>query len=143
VDFDFNGTIDFVIPVYSVDNISAYGDRDGSGDYNAAIDTTVVYSNSSGDHVFTTTLPFGGDGSSHTITGPFTERLIAVLDAGVLTNPASPGTYNGTGVFTSVDPDNDGTDDSAGESPQILNFTRPLRIGSPLTTPMTTILLND
>ena len=36
--------------------------------------------------------------------GPFTERLIAVLDAGLLTNPASIGTYNGTGVFTSVDP---------------------------------------
>ena len=143
MDFDFNGNIDFIIPVYSVDNTNAYGDRDLSGDYNTPIDTTVVYSDVSGDHVFTTTLPFGGDGSSQTVTGPFTERLIAVLDAGLLTNPASIGTYNGTGVFTSVDPDNDGPDDSAGEPPQILNFTRPLRIGSPLTAPVTTILLND
>ena len=78
-----------------------------------------------------------------TLVKHITERLIAVLDAGLLTNPASIGTYNGTGVFTSVDPDNDGSDDSYGEPPQVLNFTRPLRIGSALTTPMTTILLND
>jgi hypothetical protein len=128
VDFDFDGSLDFTIPVYSIDNTNAYADRDLNGVFTASIDSTIVYSNSNGKHVFTTTLPFGGDADPQTVTGPFTERVTAVLNAGILTNPASGGNYTATGVFTSVDPDTDGDDDGQGQSPQVLNFTQDIVI---------------
>ncbi len=120
VDFDFDGNVDFTIPVYSIDDTHAYADRDVLGFFNG-IDSTLSYANSHGNHVFTTTLPFGGDGSSQTITGPFSERVTAVINSGILRNPSAQGTYLVTGTFTSVDPDTDGQTNGQGEEPRILN----------------------
>ena len=131
VDFDFNGTIDFTIPVRSIDANTAYADRDLNGSFNPAIDSTVAHTVQNGNHVFTITLPFGGDGNQSNIAGPFNERATATLLAGVLTNPATPGCYMLTGNFTSVDPDTGGATDNVGTSP--INFTSSnyVRIGTP------------
>jgi uncharacterized membrane protein len=133
VDFGFDGVSDFTIPVYSIDNNNAYADRDISNSFTASVDSTMAYSNSGGNHVFTTTLPFGGDGSPQTITGPFTERIVAVINSGILTNPASAGTYTATGVFTSVDPDTDGADNTTGDPPMTLNISQDILITSTVT----------
>jgi hypothetical protein len=128
VDFDFDSVIDFTIPVYSLSNTKAYGDRDVNGSYSATLDSNLTYTNPAGTHVFTTILPNGGDGDPNTVTGPFTERLTATMNSGILTNPVSPGTYAAKGDFTSVDPDNDGVDDNAGDAPQVLNVSRDITI---------------
>jgi hypothetical protein len=129
VDFDFDSIIDFTIPVYSLSNTKAYGDRDVNGSYSPTLDSNLTYTNPpAGTHVFTTILPNGGDGDPNTVTGPFTERLTATMNAGILTNPVIPGTYVATGDFTSVDPDNDGVDDSVGDPPQVLNVSRGISI---------------
>jgi hypothetical protein len=128
VDFDFDGVIDFTIPVYSRDNNNAYADRDLGGTFNSPVDSTLVYSNSNGDHVFTTTLPFGGDGFSQSITGPFTERIIAVINSAIIKNPFMNGAFPAAGVFTSVDPDTDGENNNAGNQPKAINFSQQLVI---------------
>jgi hypothetical protein len=128
VDFDFDGVIDFTIPVYSRDNNNAYADRDLSNTFNSPVDSTLVYSNSNGDHVFTTTLPFGGDGFSQSITGPFTERIIAVINSAIIKNPFMNGAFPAAGVFTSVDPDTDGENNNAGNQPKAINFSQQLVI---------------
>lgn len=130
VDFDFDGTIDFTIPVLSIDDNNAYADRDLGGSFQETIDSTLVYSTTNGKHIFTITLPFGGDTNPNTIAGPFTERLFAVTNAGVLTNPAAAGTYTARGLFTSVDPDNDGANDQAGTTPLSINFSQDIAIGA-------------
>ncbi len=136
VDFDFDGTSDFTIPVFAIDNNTAYADRDiFDGSFDTSVDSTMVYSNTGGNHVFTTTLPFGGDGFPSTITGPFSERLVAVMNSGIITNPAIPGTYNISATFTSVDPDTDGADDGVGDTPLTLNPSQSIVIvsaGDPL-----------
>lgn len=130
VDFDFDGIVDFIIPVISIDNNNAFADREPNGTFNNLIDSTLVYSNSSGNHVFTTTLPFGGDGDAQTIKGPFTERITSVINSGILKNPLTAGIYTSTGIFTSVDPDTDGSDNGTGNQPLILNFTQNFVIAS-------------
>ncbi|TNF52266.1 hypothetical protein EP227_07635 [bacterium] len=130
VDFDFDGFIDFTIPVFSRDNNNAYADRDLSGTFNSPIDSTLVYSNSNGNHVFTTTLPFGGDGFAQSITGPFTERIVAVINSGIIKNPFMNGTFTATGTFTSVDPDTDGQNNNTGDQPKVVNFNQQLVIVS-------------
>lgn len=142
VDFNFDGTIDFSIPIYVINNYNAYADRDINGSFNNSIDSTLTYSSTPGTHVLTTILPFGGDGSPGSITGPFTERIVAMVNTGIFTNPTVGGIYTLSGVFTSVDPDTDGPDDSAGDSPQILNFSRQIRIGPNPTGPIMFLLLD-
>jgi hypothetical protein len=129
VDFDFDDVVDFTIPVYAIDNNNAYADRDLNVSFNASVDSSLVYSDKA-ENKLTTTLPFGGDGSQQTITGPFTERVVAFINPGILTNPQSPGTYTVSSLFISVDPDNDGPDNNSGEPPQTLNITRDIVITS-------------
>ena len=130
VDFDFDGTTDFTIPVFSIDDNTAYADRDINNSFDNSVDSTMVYSNTGGNHILTTTLPFGGDGFSGTITGPFTERIVAAMYSGIFTNPANSGTYTISATFTSVDPDTDGADDAAGEPPLILDTSQSIVIAS-------------
>lgn len=129
VDFEPDGTIDFTIPVYSIDNNNAYADRQPNGTFDS-VDSTLAYTNTGGNHVFTITLPNGGDGTASTITGPFTERITAIINSGILTNPATAGTYTATGAFTSVDPDNDNANDNTGTAPTTANFSQDITITS-------------
>lgn len=128
VNFDFDSVIDFTIPVYSLSNTKAYGDRDVNGSYSPTLDSTLTYTNPASTHVFTTILPNGGDGDPNTVTGPFTERLMATMNSGILTNPVSSGTYVAKGDFTSVDPDNDGVNDNQGDALQVLNVSSDITI---------------
>jgi hypothetical protein len=122
VDFDFDGDVDFEIPVRSIDDTTAYADRQPDGVFDA-VDSSLEYSeDADGRHVFTITLPHGGDGNPGNIVGPFTERLIVTLNEGLFNNPQIPGTYVVRGEFTSVDPDTDNADDGAGEAPLEIGF---------------------
>lgn len=133
VDFDSNGSgsTDFMIPVLSIDNNTAYADRDINGSYNSTLDSKLMYTNPGGAHVIMITLPNGGDGNPMSKAGPFDEGLTAVVNAGLLTNPTTPGIYTVNLMFTSVDPDTDNADDSAGDPPMVLTYCKDLGITAP------------
>ena len=118
LDIDKDGTPDAVFPVIGASDLQAYADveRDGVQD---AIDPTIAYT--IGSHVFTVTLPFGGDGVAARFLGPIPLRITVALYGGILVNPTSPGDYPVTGVFTSVDPDSGDADDMAGAAPQSIS----------------------
>jgi len=128
VDFDFNDTIDFTIPIRTLDNDSAYADRDLSGTFTQGLDSTIEYT-SNGNHTFTVILPLGGDGSASNIAGPFSEMATAVLSAGVLDNPQTSDCYTINSSFTSVDPDSGDADDATGTDPLSFNASRKVAIG--------------
>ncbi|MFQ5471160.1 MAG: hypothetical protein ACE5EH_12830 [Gammaproteobacteria bacterium] len=107
----------FTIPIRSIDFDNAYADRDLDGIFNVAIDTAIVHT---GNHTFTATFPFGGDGNPGILVGPFNESGTVTLLSGLISNPVVPGNYTLTGSFTSIDPDTDAADDQSNHNP--LNF---------------------
>lgn len=117
VDFDFDDITDFTIPIYSLDNNKAYVDINLDGRFDSVTDPVLVHSIDNNDHVFSITLPFGGDGDPDTVTGPFNEMISIVMKDGFLVNPQTAGNYIIKAEFTSVDPDTDGADDGSGDPP--------------------------
>jgi len=138
-----DGVIDYTVPVYSQSNTTAYVDRFNNGSYDSADDPTISYSSPGGVHTLTVTVPDGGDGEPGTVEGPFTERLIAIINQGIFTNPATPGTYSVTGNFTSVDPDNDNWDTGDGYDPQTYNHMENIEIRNVTNPSLFLNLLND
>ena len=66
------------------------------------------------------------------------------MNAGIFTNPPVPGSYATTASFTSVDPDTDGADNSAGDPPMTLDFSENVVIaGKAKGAPWNMILLDD
>lgn len=113
VDFNLDFEPDLTLPLRGLTADTAYVDGDASGGYNAA-DPLLVHT---GAHVFTLTLPRGGDGLARTKVGRIVLRGAVALYGGILVNPATPATYAVTGVFTSVDPDSGDTDDGQNTAP--------------------------
>ncbi|MCG3114724.1 MAG: hypothetical protein LLH30_03495 [Candidatus Manganitrophus sp. SA1] len=129
-DFFIDQTNDFTIPVFSIDDTTASTSFGPPDALDPAVDIILGYSTTNGKHIFTITIPLGGDGNATTVAAPFAQRLSAVINAGILTNPATSGTYTARALITSVDPDNDGPNDQAGEAPASLNFSQDIAIGA-------------
>ncbi len=130
VDFDFDNITDFIIPIYSLDNDNAYVDIDLDGEFDNGSDPVLVHSIVNNDHLFSITLPFGGDNDPDTVTGPFDELISIVMKEGFLVNPQTVGDYIVSAEFTSVDPDTDGADDNTGDPPLTLLFEEQVTIVS-------------
>lgn len=129
-DFFIDQTNDFTIPVFSIDGNTAATFVGPPEALDPAVDIILSYSTANGKHIFTITIPLGGDGNPTTVAAPFAQRLSAVINSGVLTNPTTAGTYTARALITSVDPDNDGPNDQAGEAPLSLNFSQDIAIGA-------------
>jgi len=130
VDFDFDDITDFTIPIYSLDDDNAYVDIDLDGGFDNGTEPVLVHSIVNNDHVFSITLPFGGDNDPETVTGPFDEVISIVMKEGFLLNPQTVGDYIVNAEFTSVDPDTDGADDGTGDPPLTLLFEERVTIVS-------------
>jgi len=138
-----DGVIDYTVPVRSITNTTAYADRFNDGSYTAGTDPQIQYSAPGGVHTLTITVPDGGDGNSETVEGPFSERLIAIINEGIFTNPAATGIYTVNGNFTSVDPDNDGANNSTGYPPQTYSHSEDINIHNASTAGLFLNLLNE
>lgn len=138
-----DGIIDYTVPVYSQSNTTAYVDRFNNGSYESEDDPILSYTSPGGVHTLTITVPDGGDGVSTTVEGPFTERLIAIINQGIFTNPASTGTYSVTGNFTSVDPDTDNANNFSGHAPQTYSHMENIEIRNVTNPSLFLNLLND
>ncbi len=113
VDFNQDGIVDLTLPLRALTADAAYVDGNGNGRLDAS-DPTLAHS---GAHVFTTTLPRGGDGLARVKLGRVAMRATAALYAGILTNPVTPGDQQVTSSFTSVDPDSGDADDGLNQAP--------------------------
>lgn len=119
VDFDRDGTVDLALPLRALSADTAYADGDGSGGLTAS-DPVLQHT---GSHVFTTTLPRGGDGLARVKLGRVAMGASVALYAGIITNPTTPATYQVTGSFTSVDPDSGDADDGQNQAPTTFSPT--------------------
>ncbi len=120
VDFNLDFEPDLSLALRGLTADTAYVDGDGSGGYNAA-DPLLVHT--VGSHVFTVTMPRGGDGLARTKIGRIPLRMAVALYGGILVNPATPDVYTVTGTFTSVDPDSGDGDDGVGTAPTTFPVT--------------------
>ena len=114
VDFDFDFQPELTLPLRALTTDTAYVDGNANRRHDAA-DPLLVHA--VGLHVFTVTLPRGGDGLARTKVGRIALRTTVALYAGILVNPTTPGTYQVAGSFTSVDPESGDGDDCAGTAP--------------------------
>lgn len=114
VDVDSDFTADLRLPLRAIDADTAYVDGNLNGRADLA-DPRLVHT--AGSHVFTTTVPRGGDGLAGTKIGRIPMTIQVALYAGLLTNPTTLGDYDVTASFTSVDPDSGDTDDATGTAP--------------------------
>jgi len=114
VDFDLDFDPDLTLPLRALTADTAYVDGNLDGRFDPA-DPSLVHT--TGSHVFTATLPRGGDGLARTKVGRLVLRTGVALYAGILVNPTTPGTYQVTGTFTSVDPESGDADDATGVAP--------------------------
>jgi len=115
LDVDFDGIDDIIFSIRGVDGDTAYADVSLDGTFTPGVDPTIEYT--TGSNIFTTILPFGGDGNPNTLEALLSARVTLMLNSGILTSPNTPGKYTLTGDFTSVDPDNDGANDDMNNSP--------------------------
>ena len=118
-DFDKNDTVDFAIALRAASAGTAYADVNGDG-HQGVVDPTIQHVANvpgPGAHTFNLLLPAGGDAAPKIPRGSFAVRIHALLFAGILTNPASDGSYNVSGTFTSVDPDTGGASDGMNQMP--------------------------
>jgi len=126
LDVDSDGADDIVFSIRALDNETAYVDVSLDGSFTPGIDPTIEYK--TGSNVFTTILPFGGDGNPNTLDALLSARVTLMLNNGILTNPNTPGKYTLTGDFTSVDPDTDGANDNMNESPHTFSANLVVKI---------------
>jgi hypothetical protein len=115
VDFDGDFVIDLSLPLRALTADTAYVDGNGNRRADAA-DATLQHT-TNGAHVFTTTIPRGGDGLARVKLGRVAMRAAVALYPGLLINPTSPYSYPVSATFTSVDPDSGDADDGAGQAP--------------------------
>jgi hypothetical protein len=112
-DVERDGRPELVLSVRSIDADTAYVDLDF--DRSPGVDEPTI--KHTGQSTFRLVLPKGGDGRTDSIGARTDARRTVALAAGLLRNPATPGTYTLQGAFTSVDPDTGGPSDGQGESP--------------------------
>jgi hypothetical protein len=105
-------------PIRVLGHDMAFVDILQTGSYVAASDGLIAYDNG----VFRLTLPNGGDDLTLSVTAGFGQSVTFQLLAGILTNPATAGSYTVHADFTSVDPDSGGADDGTGTAPKTFSF---------------------
>lgn len=131
--FEFNSSSpgpDRLLPMYSIDNNSAYVDSNLDGTENP-LKPQVEYSlDNQQNHVITITLPRGGDGSTSSNTADFSSDIMASLRTGIFTNPATAGVQAIQLNLISVDPDSGDANDNAGTAPDTLDFDRNITTAS-------------
>ena len=126
VDLDLDGAADAAVPLMGMGADLAFADLDFNGLQFPGVEPTVSHA---GTHVFTLAMPLGGDRNVQSIASSAPLGLTLTLLPGVLRNPATPGAYLLEADFTSVDPDTDGADDSAGAAPLQLAADQTVQIG--------------
>jgi hypothetical protein len=126
IDVNVDGVVDAELPLIGTGGDFAFADFDANGAYHPLSEPTVAHS---GNHLFTVTLPAGGDRNLQTLASTSPVGLVLTLFAGVLDNPATPGAYALHGDFTSVDPNTDDADDAAGDPPATLAVDETVDIG--------------
>jgi hypothetical protein len=126
LDLDGDGAADAAVPLIGIGADLAFADLDFNGLQFPGVEPTVSHA---GTHVFTLAMPAGGDRNLQTIASTAPVGLTLTLLPGVLQNPATPGAYQIEGDFTSVDPDTDGADDTAGDPPLELAADQTVQIG--------------
>lgn len=126
--------IGYTIPHRAIDANNAYADTFLNGAYDASIDSRAVHSlGGGGTHVFTITLPSGGTNNNGAggNCSYFDTDTRFTLPAGIVTLPATPGSYDVTIVATSVDPDTGDANDHQGTAPTVYQRTVPLQVPEP------------
>lgn len=122
-DWGANGDVNVALPLRALDGDTAYVDINLDGQA-TVVDPTIQHVPnvpSPGAHTFQLSLPAGGDMAPLLARVFRVARIEAVLNAGILTNPALPGSYTIGGTFTSIDPDTGDATDGTGQSPMSLN----------------------
>jgi hypothetical protein len=117
------------IVVRSRDEDSAYGDADSNGVYTPGVDPQIEHARFRDGQTLSVWLNGGGDLNSATILVQNNLRMSVLLDEGLFTNPSTAGLYTITANLTSVDPDNDGLNDGAGDPPQTFATSIIVEIG--------------
>jgi len=114
----------FQVPVLPLNSNNAFIDLNRSGVEDTGFEPHITYSlMPTGKHRFATTIPTGGDGDTLVNARNFIDSGELQFNAGLITNPAVPGTYQGTARFTSVDPDSGSANDGIGTPPTVVTRT--------------------
>ncbi|MCL4686122.1 hypothetical protein KJ059_15380 [Myxococcota bacterium] len=115
---------------FALDADSAFSDSDASGGLTAT-DPTVSHSlGLAGEHVFTISLPAGGDGDPGSCLSRFPTDIRYTLFDGILVNPDSAGPYTVAIEATSIDLDTGGASDGFGPDEPLL-FTKDVIVQVP------------
>jgi hypothetical protein len=112
MDFDSDGEVDFTTWIRSTGFDGAYADIDLNGAPSAP-DAVITRTG----NAFTVVAPDGGDRDPAQPLAP-PGRVTVRLNAGVFTNPPTPGDFGIAVTVTSVDPDTGGADDGQGTPPE-------------------------
>lgn len=123
------GSSPVVFNIIAINGTRAFVDMGGNSRYDSSVDTVIAYARKPASHVFSITLPYGGDGDAAVNGGSFNGSLTFAMNEGVMSNPAKSGpSYNVTAKFTSVDLDSGGADDNKGTAPKKFIVVKKLRI---------------
>jgi len=117
LDLDFDQQADVTVDLLSLNPNSAYADVIPDQAFSPGLEPLL---NVDGNTDLRLTLPYGGDVNPTTLVAPWGAAVTLVLFEGVLSNPASGGSYSIDARLTSVDPDTGSFDDAANQNP--LNF---------------------
>ncbi len=120
-EFDFSnpdGVFDdpagFTIDHFALGADTAFSDSDASGGLTASDPTVAHTLGGGGEHIFTITLPSGGDGDTSSCLSRFATDIRYTLLPGMIVNPAQAGDYMVSVGATSVDLDTGGVSDGTG-----------------------------
>lgn len=120
LDYDADGRIDVSYSLRSSGPSNAYLDVIPDRRYSPAWEPSLRIDAA---NTISLQLPYGGDANPDTLSAPRAARVSLLLAAGLLRNPAQPGSYSISGRFVSVDPDTDGYNDRSGDAPQTIELS--------------------
>ncbi len=131
--FDFDGKegVDRHLPIYAIDHDKAYADSNLNGTFESDREPVIVHSGGgTTPHMIKVTVPYGGDANQTTGTAQFDSDIIFGMRTGLFTHGVTTGSYTLSSDFVSVDPDNDGPDDNAGDPPITISATKTVNISN-------------
>jgi len=136
---DRMGVVQSQVDILPLTNNTAFVDLNQSTFHNSGFEPKITHSlTPAGNHRISVTIPTGGDGSTMVNARNFIDMGEITFNAGLLVNPATPGTYPGTATFTSVDPDSGSANDNAGTPPTVVTRTMQHTITSGATASIST-----
>jgi hypothetical protein len=110
----FDDPANFTIDHVALGSDTAFSDSDESGGLTVTDPTVSHGLGIGGEHVFTISLPAGGDGDPSSCLSRFATDIRYTLFDGILVNPAQAGPYTVSVRATSIDLDTGGASDGAG-----------------------------